>query len=118
MKSTLHSLGITLTALAFAACAQAERTTVVKAAPAGARFDGSGRVAMHAGEPCAPQIMFDLQIATLPKKFIWLAAPMNDSKLLTAAARRHARVHVSGVWRRGQERGCSYVNVTEVTPAR
>jgi hypothetical protein len=118
MKTIRHSLGITFIALAFAACAQAERTTVVKAASAGARFDGDGRVSMHPGEPCAPQIMFDLQVATLPKKWVWLAAPMKDSKILTTAARRHARVHVSGVWRRGQERGCSYVNVTQVAPAR
>ena len=35
-------------------------------------------------------------------------------KILTEAASRRRRVHISGKWRRGTHTGCSYVDVTKV----
>jgi hypothetical protein len=58
--------------------------------------------------------MFDLQITTLPRTSVWLAARMSENKMLVEAARRRRRVHVWGVWQRGSARGCRFVNVTRV----
>jgi len=76
--------------------------------PAGLRFDQVGRVTMYVGEPCTPQIMFDFHGA---ESTVWLAAPMWQTKMLTDAANRNQRVHISGKWRHGG-RDCSYVQVT------
>jgi hypothetical protein len=81
----------------------------VKAMPSGLHFDQVGRVTLYAGEPCAPQIMFDFHGA---RSTVWLAAPMWETKILTDAAHKNQPVHVSGKWRRGGQSKCSYVEVT------
>src|SRR5207249_11997644 len=113
MKSILSLLLIILTTFAFASCAQMTRAEkpVSKAMPAGSHFDDVGRVTMHAGQPCTPQIMFDFRGS---KHTVSLAARINESKTLTDAAKKHRRVHISGRWQRGREKGCSYVEVTNV----
>jgi hypothetical protein len=88
---------------------------VAKAAPPGSGFDGVGKVTMHAGQPCTPQIMFDFHGAHSSRS-VWLAARMNETKLLTGAARVARRVHVWGVWKRGKDKNCNYVDVTKVEP--
>jgi hypothetical protein len=98
-----------------AGCAQVKKPAVqVKAVAVGSRFDQVGRVTLYAGEPCTPQIMFDFHGAG---SMVWLAAPMWETKILTDAARKNRRVHISGKWRRGGQSNCSYVEVTsaEVT---
>jgi hypothetical protein len=45
---------------------------------------------------------------------VWLAAPMHETKILTDAAKKNRRVHISGKWRRGGQSNCSYVEVTNV----
>jgi hypothetical protein len=77
--------------------------------PAGLRFDQVGRVTLFAGEPCTPQVMFDFHGVG---STVWLAAPMRETKILTDAANRNLRVHISGEWRHGGESKCSYVEVT------
>jgi hypothetical protein len=100
-----------------ASCAQPERRPpIVKASPVGSAFDEMGRVALHPGQPCTPQIMFDFR-STGSSRLVWLAAPMKATNLLTDAARHRRRVHVSGVWRRGKEQTCNYVHVTKVEVA-
>jgi hypothetical protein len=37
---------------------------------------------------------------------------MRETKILTDAANKNQRVHISGRWRRGGESNCSYVQVT------
>jgi hypothetical protein len=98
-----------------AGCAQVKKPAVqVKAAAVGSRFDQVGRVTLYAGEPCTPQIMFEFHGA---RSTVWLAAPMWETKILTDAANKNRRVHISGKWRRGGQSNCSYVEVTsaEVT---
>jgi hypothetical protein len=93
-----------------AGCAQVKKPAVqVKAAAVGSRFDQVGRVTLYAGEPCTPQIMFDFYGAG---STVWLAAPMWETKILTDAASKNRRVHISGKWRRGGQSNCSYVEVT------
>jgi hypothetical protein len=111
MKKFLLSFLVTGTALVgMAGCAQIKKPVPqVKAAPVGSRFDQVGRVTLYAGEPCTPQIMFNFHGAG---STVWLAAPMWETKILTEAANRNRRVHVSGRWRRGGQSNCSYVEVT------
>ena len=93
-----------------AGCAQVKKPAAqVKAAAVGSRFDQVGRVTLYAGEPCTSQIMFDFHGAG---STVWLAAPMWVTKVLTDAANKNRRVHVSGKWRRGGQSNCSYVEVT------
>jgi hypothetical protein len=93
-----------------AGCAQIKKPAVqVKAAAVGSRFDQVGRVTLYAGEPCTPQIMFEFHGA---RSTVWLAAPMWETKILTDAAKKNPRVHISGKWRRGGQSNCSYVEVT------
>ena len=93
-----------------AGCAQIKKPPAqVKAVPAGLRFDQVGRVTLYVGEPCTSQIMFDFYGAG---STVWLAAPMWVTKVLTDAANKNRRVHVSGKWRRGGQSNCSYVEVT------
>ena len=102
--------GAVLTAMA--GCAQVKKPAAqVKAAAVGSRFDQVGRVTLYAGEPCAPQIMFDFYGAG---STVWLGAPMWETKILTDAAKKSRRVHISGRWRRGGESNCNYVDVTTV----
>ena len=93
-----------------AGCAQIKKpTSRVRAMPSGSRFDRVGSVTLYAGQPCTPQIMFDFHG---PGLAVWLAAPMQQTKILTDAAKQHRRVHISGKWRRGAQSNCSYVEVT------
>lgn len=106
------SLKFLLAGSAFAAmagCAQIKKPAPqVKAAAVGLRFDQVGRVSLYAGEPCAPQIMFDFHG---PRSMVSLAAPRRETEILTDAAKRNRRVHVLGKWRRNGS-NCSYVEVT------
>jgi hypothetical protein len=93
-----------------AGCAQIKKPAAqVKATAFGSRFDQVGRVSLYAGEPCTPQIMFDFHAT---QSTVSLAAPMRETKILTDAANKNQRVHISGRWRRGGESNCSYVQVT------
>ena len=93
-----------------AGCAQVKKPAAqVKAAAVGSRFDQVGRVTLYTGEPCTSQIMFDFHGAG---STVWLAAPMWVTKVLTDAANKNRRIHVSGKWRRGGQSNCGYVEVT------
>jgi len=95
-----------------AGCAQIKKPAPqLKAAAVGTRFDQIGRVSLYAGEPCAPQIMFDFRG---PRSMVSLSAPRRQTEILTDAAKRNRRVHVLGKWRRGGQSNCSYVEVTSV----
>ena len=109
-KLSLVSL-ITGVALAgLAGCAQIKKPPAqARAVPTGLRFDQVGSVTLFPGEPCTPQIMFNFQGAG---SAVWLGAPKQESRILTAAAKNNRRVHVSGKWRHGAQSNCSYVEVT------
>jgi hypothetical protein len=111
MKRFLSYSFLAAAALAgMAGCAQVKKPPAqASAMAAGLRFDQVGRVTMYVGEPCTPQIMFDFHGA---RSNTWLAAPMWETKILTDAATKNQRVHISGKWRRGGQRDCSYVEVT------
>jgi hypothetical protein len=111
-KFLLGSLIAGATLAGLAGCAQVKKPAPqVRAAPTGLRFDQVGRVNLFVGEPCTPQIMFDFNGAG---STVWLAAPKNQTKVLTEAAKKNRRVHISGRWRRGGQLNCSYVEVTNV----
>jgi hypothetical protein len=116
MKKFLVSSLIAAAALAgMAGCAQIKKPAAhIRAVPTGLRFDQVGRVSLYAGEPCTSQIMFDFRGAG---STVWLAAPKHETKILTDAAKKDQRVHISGKWRRGGQPNCSYVEVAsaEVT---
>ena len=116
MKKFSLNLLIAAAALAgMAGCAEVKKPAAqAKAMAAGLRFDEVGRVSLYVGEPCTTQIMFEFHGA---RSTVWLAAPMWETKILTDAANKNRRVHISGKWRRGGEPNCSYVEVTsaEVT---
>jgi hypothetical protein len=113
MKSIWGSVAVLTVSAVFASCAQPTKLAAPeKASPVGSRFDGVGKVTLHAGQPCTSQIMFDFR--TTNSNTVWLAAAMAETKILTEAASRHHRVHISGKWRRGKQTGCSYVDVTKV----
>jgi hypothetical protein len=111
MNKLLLSWVIAGVALAgMAGCAQVKKpAALVRAVPAGVRFDHVGSVTLYAGEPCTPQIMFHFHG---PGSTVWLAAPKHETKILTEAAKNNRRVHISGKWRRGGQSNCSYVEVT------
>jgi hypothetical protein len=112
MKLRLSSFAIAVVAMALASCAQPEKTAApAKASRMGSRVSAVGKVAMHGGQPCSSQIMFDFRITGARSTF-QLAAPMRESKLLTEAANRNRRVRVWGSWRHSG--GCDYVEVTRV----
>ena len=99
MKNFALILSIAAAALA-AGCAQIKKPPVqATAVPTGLRFDQVGSVTLFPGEPCTPQIMFDFHNAG---STTWLAAPKNETKILTDAAKKNRRVHISGkmaAWR-------------------
>src|ERR1700733_9223290 len=72
---------------------------VAKAIAVEKSFEGKGRVLLFQGQPCSPQIMFDLR-QSFPKSTIRLAAPIRESRQLTDASRRRRTVHINGIWRR------------------
>jgi hypothetical protein len=99
-----------------AGCAQIKKPAAqVKAAAVGSRFDQVGRVALYAGEPCAPQIMFNFHGGG---STVLLAAPRRETEILTGAANTNRGVHISGKWRRGGQSNCSYVEVTSAELSR
>jgi hypothetical protein len=111
MKNLLSkSLFAGIALAGMAGCAQIKKPAAqVNATAFGSRFDQVGRVSLYAGEPCTPQIMFDFHAT---QSTVSLAAPMRETKILTDAANKNQRVHISGRWRRGGESNCSYVQVT------
>ena len=111
MKKLSLNLLIAAAALAgMAGCAEVKKPAAqAKAMAAGLRFDQVGRVSLYVGQPCTTQIMFEFHGA---RSTVWLAAPMWETKILTDAANKNRRVHISGKWRRGGESNCSYVEVT------
>jgi hypothetical protein len=86
---------------------------VAKAIAVEKHFEGKGRVLLFQGQPCSPQIMFDLR-QSFPKSTIRLAAPMRESRQLTDAARHRRTVQITGIWRHGRDKLCRYVDVTKV----
>jgi hypothetical protein len=112
MKSVMPKFLILTVAYALAACAPTHEL-MAKTRPAGTRFDDMGTVALHRGQPCTSQIVFDFH-SPESKSPIWLAADVHTSKQLTEAARTRRRVHVVGTWRRGGEKECGYVDVKNV----
>ena len=109
-KSLLHSLIGGAVLAGMAGCAQVKKPAAqVKAAAVGSRFDRVGWVTLYAGEPCTSQIMFDFRGAG---STVWLGAPRHETEILTDAAKKNRRVHISGKWRRGGQSNCSYVEVT------
>jgi hypothetical protein len=117
MKRPLVGLFVSVAALAgMAGCAQVKKPPAqVSAAAVGSHFDQVGRVTLFAGEPCASEIMFDFHGGG---STVSLAAPMHETKILTDAAKKNRRVHISGRWRRGGQSSCSYVELTSVEVAR
>jgi hypothetical protein len=117
MKNFSFNWLITAIAMAgVAGCAQIKKPPVqARAVPAGLRFDQVGRVSLFAGEPCTSPIMFDFHGVG---STVWLAAPRHETDILTAAANKNLRVHISGKWRHGGQSNCSYVEVTSVEVTR
>src|SRR4026208_498791 len=111
MKRFLSSVLAVVTVLTgIAGCAQIKKPAPqVKAAAVGSRFDQVGWVSLYAGEPCAPQIMFDFHGT---RSAVSLAVPRRETEILTDAANKRRRVHVLGKWRRGGQWNCSYIEVT------
>ena len=109
-KFLLNVLVVAAVLTGMAGCAQVKKPAAqAKAAAFGSRFDQVGWVTLYVGEPCTTQIMFEFHGAG---STVWLAAPMWETKILTDAANKNRRVHISGKWRRGGESNCSYVEVT------
>jgi hypothetical protein len=111
MKKFLSSVFVAAAVLTgMAGCAQIKKPAAeARAAAVGLRFDQVGRVSLYAGEPCAPQVMFDFHGS---RSTVWLAAPRRETDILTDAANKNQRVHILGRWRRGEQSNCSYVQVT------
>jgi hypothetical protein len=86
---------------------------VAKAIAVEKSFEGKGHVLLFQGQPCSPQIMFDLR-QSFPRSTIRLAAPIRESRQLTDAARHRRAVHVIGIWRHGRDKLCRFVDVTKV----
>src|SRR5436189_6276210 len=110
MKNVLSLVGAVAALTGMAGCGEIKKPVAqMRAMPMGLHFDQVGRVTLYAGEPCTPQIMFDFHGAG---STVWLAAPMWETKILTDAANKNQRVHISGKWRRGVKSKCSYGEVT------
>lgn len=116
MQLTVKRLIFLALAIFLTSCAQTE-TAMAKPAST-THFEGDGRVSFHKGQPCSPQIMFDLQVATLPKQVVWVAAPHKESEILNDAVKYRRRVHISGTWKRGRDKQCNFVSVIRVTVGR
>jgi hypothetical protein len=111
MKKLLLKLLVVGSVVAsMAGCAQIKKPAPqARATATGSRFDQIGWVSLYAGEPCAPQIMFDFHGT---RSMVSLAAPRRETEILTDAAKKSRRVHISGKWRRGGPSNCSYIEVT------
>src|SRR5262245_11796730 len=117
MKKFLISCVIGAVTLAgMSGCAQIKKPPAqARAVSTGLRFNQVGFVTLFPGEPCTPQIMFNFRSA---RSTVWLAAPKNETKILTEAVKNNRRVHVSGKWHRGAQSNCSYVEVTSAEETR
>src|SRR5579864_3225441 len=110
----ISRLPLALAIAIFAGCAQPQKPLTVERATAvqvGSRFDGVGTVSLHAGQPCASQIMFDFR-RPQSARTIWLAANAKDTKVLTDATTCDCPIHIIGFWRRGSSPNCYFVSVT------
>src|SRR2546421_6550563 len=98
MKKFLLDWFVAAAALAgMIGCAQIKKPPAqARAMPTGLHFDQAGLVSLYAGEPCAPHIMFDFRGTG---STVSLSAPMWATRILTEAANKNQRVHVSGEWR-------------------
>ena len=101
-----------LMACTIAACASA-RDLMARTGAAGSRFAERGKVTLHRGEPCTSQIMYDFRPLDA-NSVVWMAAGAHDSTKLTEAARTRNRVQISGIWKRGRQTDCGYVEVKKV----
>jgi hypothetical protein len=112
MKSHVCFFAVVAGAAFLAGCVQPQKIAPpAKASLAGSQVSGVGKVTLHAGQPCAPQIMFDFRM-TGAHSMVQLAAPMGETRLLTDAANRNRRVRIWGKWQRSQDRSCDYINVS------
>jgi len=89
------------------------RDLMARTGATGSRFVERGKVSLHRGEPCTSQIMYDFRPLD-SSSVVWMAAGAHDSNKLTEAARTRNRVQISGVWKRGRNTGCGYVDVKKV----
>jgi len=111
-KHLLRSFIAVVAVAGMVGCAQIKKPVAqARAMPSGLRFEQVGRVSLYSGEPCASPIMFNFHGAG---STVWLAAPMHETKILTDAAKKSRRVHISGKWHGGGQSSCSYVEVTNV----
>ena len=100
-------------AVLFASCAEPQKPQPpTMAAASGSSFNQVGKVAFYEGQPCTSQIVFVFRGGKSTS--VPMAAPIRQSKIMTDAARRNRSVHVSGRWRRSKEKGCAYLEVTQV----
>lgn len=113
MKRILVFLALTSLLGAVGSCAEPKPRGKSMAAAMSGRFEAVGRVTLHPGQPCAPQIMFDFDMGFGQR--IWLAAGAKETSVLTSAAQHHRRVHVSGTWRHGKDKDCRYVSVATIS---
>jgi hypothetical protein len=112
MNALFRRLSVPALALLFASCAESQKrqpTTI--AATTGSSFNQVGKVAFYAGQPCTSRIMFVFRAGKSTS--VPMAAPMQQTKILSDAAHRNRSVHVSGRWRRSKENGCAYVEVIQ-----
>lgn len=97
-----------------ASCTQLEKPAAPAHAPRiGSRVSTVGKVTLHPGQPCTPQIMFDLRV-TGARGTVQLAAPMAETRVLTEAAQRNRRVRVWGIWQDSGQPGCNFISVSKV----
>ncbi|MGH8101737.1 MAG: hypothetical protein ACREIW_10605, partial [Chthoniobacterales bacterium] len=83
LMSARFLLSILVMATLLAGCAEPRKPeAVARARSIGGSFTSYGKVALHQGQPCASQVMFDFRGAG---STVWLAAPMRESRLLTEA---------------------------------
>jgi hypothetical protein len=113
MNFTRFLVAFSVAALFVSRTQGAQTHPVAKAIAVEKHFEGRGRVLLFQGQPCAPQIMFDLRQG-FPKSTIRLAAPLRESRVLTDFVRHRQTVRVSGTWRHWRDKLCRYVEVTRV----
>jgi len=110
------AFGVVGIAVALAGCAEPNKPVRAEKAVSiqvGAPFNAVGAVSLHAGQPCASQIMFDFRRANSTRT-ISLAANAKDEKSLADATTCDCPIHIVGIWRRGSSLNCYYVSVTSV----
>src|SRR5437868_2226306 len=107
MRSLRNTAGLLIIATALASCARPEKPMpAAKPARVGGSFDDVGKVTMHEGQPCTSQIMFDFRGGRSIAP-VWLAARMNETKMLNDAVAHRKRVHIWGNWKRSKAGNCN-----------